>query len=325
RGAPPAAAPPRGTPMGRYIARRLVQLVPVVFGITLVLFVLLRLLPGDPASAMLGDHATDEAVRRIDQQYGLGRPIYIQYFFYLRTLATFNLGMSIKYGVPVSSLLFHRLQVSLSVVAMTLVLTLLIAIPLGILAALKKDSWLDNLVRSTFMVLMLMPSFWVGILLIIFFSVRLGLFPVSGFGASPLDHLHHLFLPGLTIALGLSPILIRTLRSSILEALDADYVKTARAKGLRERVVITTHVLRNALIPSLTLLGLSIGGLMGGTVILEKVFALPGAGALLIDSINARDYPVVQAATMIFAAMVILVNLATDILYSVLDPRVRYS
>lgn len=311
--------------MGRYIARRLVQLVPVVFGITLVLFVLLRLLPGDPASAMLGDHATDEAVRRIDQQYGLGRPIYIQYFFYLRTLATFNLGMSIKYGVPVSSLLFHRLQVSLSVVAMTLVLTLLIAIPLGILAALKKDSWLDNLVRSTFMVLMLMPSFWVGILLIIFFSVRLGLFPVSGFGASPLDHLHHLFLPGLTIALGLSPILIRTLRSSILEALDADYVKTARAKGLRERVVITTHVLRNALIPSLTLLGLSIGGLMGGTVILEKVFALPGAGALLIDSINARDYPVVQAATMIFAAMVILVNLATDIFYSVLDPRVRYS
>ena len=311
--------------MGRYIARRLVQLIPVVFGITLVLFVLLRLLPGDPASAMLGDHATDEAVRRIDQQYGLGRPIYIQYFFYLRTLATFNLGMSIKYGVPVSSLLFHRLQVSLSVVAMTLVLTLLIAIPLGILAALKKDSWLDNLVRSTFMVLMLMPSFWVGILLIIFFSVRLGLFPVSGFGASPLDHLHHLFLPGLTIALGLSPILIRTLRSSILEALDADYVKTARAKGLRERVVITTHVLRNALIPSMTLLGLSIGGLMGGTVILEKVFALPGAGALLIDSINARDYPVVQAATMIFAAMVILVNLATDILYSVLDPRVRYS
>jgi peptide/nickel transport system permease protein len=154
--------------------------------------------------------------------------------------------------------------------------------------------------------------------------VRLGLFPVSGFGASPLDHLHHLFLPGLTIALGLSPILIRTLRSSILEALDADYVKTARAKGLRERVVITTHVLRNALIPSVTLLGLSIGGLMGGTVILEKVFALPGAGALLIDSINARDYPVVQGATMIFAAMVILVNLATDIVYSVLDPRVRF-
>lgn len=310
--------------MGQYIARRLVQLVPVVFGITLVLFFMLRLLPGDPATAMLGDRATDEAITRLNHHLGLDRPIYIQYIFFLRDLATFDLGQSIKYGVPVSSLLFRRLQVSLAVVGVTLILSCLISIPLGILAALKKNSLIDNLVRSTFMVLMLMPSFWVGILLIIFFSVRLGIFPVSGYGSGFIDHLHHLFLPGLTIALGLSPILIRTLRSSILDSLDADYVKTARAKGLRERTVVTTHVLRNALIPSMTLLGLSIGGLMGGTVILEKVFSLPGAGALLIDSIGARDYPVVQAATMIFAVMVILVNLATDILYSLLDPRVRF-
>jgi peptide/nickel transport system permease protein len=311
--------------MGQYIIRRLVQLVPVVFGITLVLFFMLRLLPGDPASAMLGDRATDEAIVRLNHQLGLDKPIYVQYGYFLRSLLTLNLGTSIKYKVAVSSLIFHRLTVSLSVVGVTLVLTCLIAIPLGIMAALKKDSLLDNIVRSTFMVLMLMPSFWVGILLIIFFSVRLGLFPVSGYGSGVLGHLRHLFLPGLTIALGLSPILIRTLRSSILEAMGADFVKTARAKGLRERDVVTAHVLRNALIPSMTLLGLSIGGLMGGTVILEKVFALPGAGALLIDSISARDYPVVQASTMIFAAMVILVNLATDILYSFLDPRVRFS
>jgi peptide/nickel transport system permease protein len=311
--------------MGQYIARRLVQLIPVVFGITLVLFFMLRLLPGDPSSAMLGERATDEAVARLNHHLGLDKPIYIQYGYFLRSLATLDLGTSIKYKVPVSSLLFHRLQVSLSVVGVTLVLTCLLSLPLGILAALKKDSIIDNIVRSTFMVLMLMPSFWVGILLIIFFSVRLGLFPVSGYGSGALGHLRHLFLPGLTIALGLSPILIRTLRSSILEAMGADFVKTARAKGLRERDVVTVHVLRNALIPSMTLLGLSIGGLMGGTVILEKVFALPGAGALLIDSINARDYPVVQASTMIFAAMVILVNLATDILYSFLDPRVRFS
>lgn len=311
--------------MGRYIARRLIQLIPVVFGITLVLFFMLRLLPGDPASAMLGDHATDEAVIRLNHHLGLDRPLYIQYAFFLRDLSRLDLGKSIKYQVPVSSLLFHRLQVSLAVVAVTLVLVCLISVPLGIMAALKKDSLLDNIVRSTFMVMMLMPSFWVGILLIIIFSIRLRLFPVSGFGTNPLDHLRHLFLPGLTIALGLSPILIRTLRTSILEALDADYVKVARAKGLRDRAVVTTHVLRNALIPSMTLLGLSIGGLMGGTVILEKVFSLPGAGALLIDAINARDYPVVQAATMTFAALVILVNLVTDILYSFLDPRVRYS
>jgi peptide/nickel transport system permease protein len=310
--------------MGQYIARRLVQMIPVVFGITLILFFMLRLIPGDPASVMLGERATDAAVARINHELGLDQPIYVQYGYFLRDLATLNLGTSIKYQIPVATLLGQKLLVSLSVVGVTLVLTIVIAFPLGVLAALKKDSLIDNVVRSLFVVLMLMPSFWVGILLIIFFSVQLGLFPVSGIGSGLLDNLHHLFLPALTIALAITPVLVRALRSSILDALSADYVRTARAKGLRERAVITAHVLRNALIPAITLLGLSIGGLMGGTVILEKVFALPGAGALLIDSIGARDYPVVQAATMVFATMVILVNLLTDIVYSFLDPRVRY-
>jgi len=311
--------------MAQYIARRLVQMIPVIFGITLLLFFMLRLIPGDPASVMLGERATDEAVQRLNHELGLDQPIYVQYGYFLRDLATLNLGTSIKYQVPVVKLLGQRLLVSLSVVGVTLVLTIAIAFPLGVLAALKKDSLIDNVVRSIFVVLMLMPSFWVGILLIIFFSVQLGLFPVSGYGSGLLDTLHHLFLPALTIALAITPVLVRALRSSILDALSADYVRTARAKGLHERAVITAHVLRNALIPAVTLLGLSIGSLMGGTVILEKVFALPGAGALLIDSIGARDYPVVQAATMVFATLVILVNLLTDIVYSYLDPRVRYS
>jgi len=311
--------------MAQYIARRLVQMIPVIFGITLLLFFMLRLIPGDPASVMLGERATDEAVQRLNHELGLDQPIYVQYGYFLRDLATLNLGTSIKYQVPVVKLLGQRLLVSLSVVGVTLVLTIVIAFPLGVLAALKKDSLIDNVVRSIFVVLMLMPSFWVGILLIIFFSVQLGLFPVSGYGSGLLDTLHHLFLPALTIALAITPVLVRALRSSILDALSADYVRTARAKGLHERAVITAHVLRNALIPAVTLLGLSIGSLMGGTVILEKVFALPGAGALLIDSIGARDYPVVQAATMVFATLVILVNLLTDIVYSYLDPRVRYS
>ena len=311
--------------MGQYIARRLVQMIPVVFGITLILFFMLRLIPGDPASVMLGERATDEAVQRLNHELGLDEPIYVQYGYFLRDLATLNLGTSIKYQIPVVKLLGQRLLVSLSVVGVTLVLTIVIAFPLGVLAALKKDSLIDNVVRSIFVVLMLMPSFWVGILLIIFFSVQLGLFPVSGYGSGLLDTLHHLFLPALTIALAITPVLVRALRSSILDALSADYVRTARAKGLHERAVITAHVLRNALIPAVTLLGLSIGSLMGGTVILEKVFALPGAGALLIDSIGSRDYPVVQAATMVFATLVILVNLITDIVYSYLDPRVRYS
>jgi peptide/nickel transport system permease protein len=310
--------------MATYIARRLVQMIPVVFGITLLLFFMLRLIPGNPASVMLGERATDEAVARLSHELGLDQPIYVQYGYFLRDLATLNLGMSIKYQIPVAKLLGQRLLVSFSVVGVTLVLTIVIAFPLGVLAALKKDSLIDNIVRSVFVVLMLMPSFWVGILLIIFFSVQLGLFPVSGYGSGLLDTLHHLFLPALTIALAITPVLVRALRSSILDALSADYVRTARAKGLRESAVIVAHVLRNALIPAITLLGLSIGSLMGGTVILEKVFALPGAGALLIDSIGARDYPVVQAATMVFAAMVILVNLLTDIVYSFLDPRVRF-
>jgi peptide/nickel transport system permease protein len=310
--------------MLRYIFRRLGQLVPVVFGITLVLFILLRLIPGDPASAMLGDRGTDEAVARINREFGLDQPIAVQYAYYVRNLLTLNMGDSIKYKVPVAALLLPRLGVSLAVVAVTLVLTVLIALPFGLLAALRKDSALDNAVRSVFMVMMLMPSFWVGILLIIFFSIQLRLFPVAGMGSGLLDNLWHLFLPALTIALSIAPVLVRALRASILDSLGADYVRTARAKGLRESAVVIAHVLRNALIPATTLLGLSIGGLMGGTVILEKVFALPGAGALLIDSIGARDYPVVQATTLLFAALVILVNLATDVIYAFLDPRGRY-
>jgi peptide/nickel transport system permease protein len=171
---------------------------------------------------------------------------------------------------------------------------------------------------------MVMPSFWVGIMLIIILAIKVHLFPVAGWGNGTFDHVKHLILPGLTISLGVAPILIRTLRNSILEALRTDYVKTARSKGLRESTVVTAHVLRNALIPAVTLLGITMGGLMGGTVIMEKVFALPGAGALLIDSVSARDYPVVQADALIFALLVILVNLATDIVYSFIDPRVRF-
>lgn len=305
--------------------RRLAQMVPVLLGVTIIVFTLVHLIPGSPAAAMLGPNASDAAVAQLNKQLGLDKPLYVQYFYFMRNLAELNLGNSTKFRVPVSSLVFHRLAVSLSLVAMTILLTVIISLPLGVLAALKKDSLLDNVVRSVLMVTMVMPAFWVGIILILFFSIRLKLLPVSGYGANPLDHVKHLFLPGLTISLGLAPILIRSLRTSILEVLQSEYVKTARSKGLTERTVVTVHVLRNALIPPITLLGISVGFLMGGTVIIERVFSLPGAGALLIESVNARDYPVVQAATLIFAILVIVVNLATDILYSFIDPRVRFS
>jgi ABC-type dipeptide/oligopeptide/nickel transport system permease component len=299
-------------------------MLPVLVGITIIVFVMIRAIPGDPAQLMLGEHAPQAALAGIRHSMGLDKPLVVQYFYFVRNLVELNLGTSLHYGIPVSSLVFSRLQVSLAVVAMTLLITVIISLPLGILSALKKDSWLDNVVRSTLMVTMVMPSFWLGIIFIILFSIKLGLFPVSGFGDGFLDHIKHLFLPALTISLSISPILIRTLRTSILEAIQSDFTRTARAKGLAEQTVVTGHVLRNALIPTVTLLGISIGRLMGGTVITEKVFALPGAGALLIDSITARDYPVVQASTLIFAVMVIMVNLITDLIYSFLDPRVEF-
>ena len=309
---------------GQYILRRLLQMIPVLFGVTVIVFAMIHLIPGSPANAMLGENASDAAVARINHQLGLDKPLVEQYFYFMRNLFKFDLGNSTKFRVPVSTLVFHRLEVSLSVVAMTIVITILISLPLGVLAALKKDSLIDNIVRSALMVTMVMPAFWVGIILILFFSIRLKLLPVSGYGTNPIDHIKHLILPALTISLGLSPILIRSLRTSILDVMRSEYVKTARAKGLEERNVVTVHVLRNALIPTITLLGISIGFLMGGTVIIERVFSLPGAGALLIDSVSARDYPVVQAATLIFAFLVIVVNLATDIVYSFIDPRVRF-
>jgi len=308
---------------GRYILRRLAQMVPVLLGITLIVFALLQLIPGDPAQTMLGLQARPEAVIALRRELGLDRPLWEQYLRYLGDVATLDLGQSLKAKVSVASLLRTRLEVSLALVAYATALTVLLALPLGIAAALWKDGPFDQAVRVLLMVTLVMPGFWVGILLLIVFSIRLGFFPVAGYGEGFLGHLHHLFLPALTVALGIAPILVRSLRGSLLEALASDYVRTARAKGLRERGVVVGHTLRNALIPPLTLLGLSVGYLMGGTVIVENVFSLPGAGKLLVDSIAARDYPVVQSTTLVFAALVILVNLGTDLIYTFLDPRVR--
>ena len=310
---------------GQYIARRLIQMIPVVFLITIVVFMMLRLIPGDPVTAVLEDRATDEEVARVRKELGLDRPIWVQYGIYVRDLAQLDLGESTKFDVPVTELLPRRFRVTLSLALYTAVLTNIIAVPLGVLSALKRDSLFDNIVRTGLMVSMVMPSFWIGIILIIVFSIRLDLFPVAGFGDNLLENLHHLFLPALTISMGLSAILIRSLRSSILDTLSTDYVQTARAKGLAEKSVIAGHVLRNALIPYVTLLGIHIAFLLAGAVIVEKVFALPGAGALLIDAVSARDYPVVQSLTLIFALLVICSNLLTDIIYSFLDPRVRFS
>jgi peptide/nickel transport system permease protein len=308
---------------GQYVLRRLAQMVPVLIGITVVVFLLIHLVPGDPAQTMLGIHARPEALAALRSELGLDRPLWQQYLLYISKLAHLDLGESLKFKVSVSSLLQDRLAVSLALIAYAAGLTVLVSLPLGILVAMRKDGLIDIVVRAALMVTLVMPAFWLGILFLIVFSIRLDLFPISGYGEGLHDHLYHLFLPALTIALSIAPILVRSLRGSILEAMASDYVRTARAKGLRERMVVLSHVLRNALIAPVTLFGLSIGYLMGGTVIIENVFSLPGAGQLLVDAIGARDYPVVQSTTLVFAMLVILVNLLTDLAYTFLDPRVR--
>jgi peptide/nickel transport system permease protein len=308
---------------GQYIVRRLALMIPVLFGITVVVFSLLQLIPGDPATTILGTQARPESVAALRHELGLDRPLWEQYLRYIQNLVTFDLGQSLKFKTSVGSLLPGRLQVTLALITYATVLTIAISLPLGIISALWKDGIFDQITRVVLMVTLVMPVFWVGILFLTYFSIKLQLFPVAGYGDGWREHLHHLFLPALTIGLGITPLIVRALRTSILEGLGSDYVRTARAKGLREQAVVTTHVMRNALIPAVTLLGLSVGYLMGGTVIVENVFSLPGAGKLLVDAIGARDYPLVQSTTLVFAILVILINLGTDVIYTFLDPRVR--
>lgn len=308
---------------GLFIVRRLVQMVPVLFGVTVVVFALLQLIPGDPATTILGTQARPESIAALRHELGLDRPLWEQYVRYVGRVLSFDLGNSLKYKESVASLLGDRLEVSLALITYATLLTIAIALPLGIISAIWKDGVVDQTARVLLTVTLVMPAFWVGIIFLTYFSVKLQLFPVAGYGEGWREHLHHLFLPALTIALSIVPILVRALRASILEAMVSDYVRTARAKGLRERAVVGGHVLRNALIPAVTLLGLSAGYLLGGTVIVENVFSLPGAGKLLVDAISARDYPLVQSTTLVFALIVILVNLLTDLVYTFLDPRVQ--
>jgi peptide/nickel transport system permease protein len=305
-----------------YILVRLLQMIPVAVGITIVLFFVMRAIPGDPAAIRLGIRATPEGIANLRHAMGLDKPIWIQYGIFLRDVVTLKLGQSISYGISAATLIGARLPVTLFLAVYATLFSILITVPAAVLAAIRKDRAADQLIRGGFMLVLGMPQFWLGVLFLMIFSLRLGLFPVSGYGKTFAEHLLHLFLPALTLSLAQAAMLVRTLRSDVIDVLRADYVDFARAKGLRERLVMTRHILRNALIPTVTLLGLNVGYLVGGTVVIERVFAIPGMGSLMLDAIFARDYVVVQAVTLCFAVLVILINLATDITYSFLDPRV---
>jgi peptide/nickel transport system permease protein len=305
-----------------FILRRVLQTIPTIVFILVVTFVLVRLLPGDPASAMLGDRAIDADVVRINAKLGLDKPIPIQFLYFVRTVLTGDLGNSIGLKLPVMTLVAQRLPVTLMLTAMAAIIALLLAVPLAFVAALNRHRAPDAIIRGTFQVGLSMPVFYVGLILLIIFAAKLRWFPVGGYGNGFLDNLYHLFLPAMTLALSLAAVLMRNLRAAIIDVIGADYVDFARAKGLRPRIVMMRHVLRNALVSTVTLLGLSIGTLLGGAVITETVFAIPGAGRLMIESIYGRDYPVIQGLTMVLAVLVSLTFLITDIVHAGLDPRV---
>ncbi len=303
------------------ILGRLLQAIPTLVLIGVVIFVLVRLLPGDPASALLGSRATPENMARLNAQMGFDQPIYVQFGLFLGRLAHGDLGMSVTRRIPVTRVILDRLPVTLALVGLSSVIALALAVPLAFLAALRRNQGTDVALRGAFQIGLSTPTFYLGLLLLGFLGAQLHWFPVGGSGEGFWDELYHLFLPALTLALSLAAILMRSLRSAVIGVLDSEYVDFARAKGLSPWRVMTGHVLRNALISTVALLGLNIGVLLGNTVIVESVFAVPGIGALVVEATFGRDYPVVQGVTLVLAVMVSLVFIATDLLESWLDPR----
>lgn len=308
-----------------YVVRRLLQAIPVVLGITIVTFFLLRLIPGDPAMTLLGNRGTPEQIAALRARWGLNEPIWVQFWLFLKQLAHGDTGASLFYEVPTRTLIASRIGVTMSLVAMATLFSVVIAVPLATIAAIRKDRSADHVIRAVPLVGLGMPSFWVGLVLILIFAVNLGWFPVGGWGDTIPEHIYGLVLPALTSALAIVPLLVRSLRVGMLEVLQADYIATVRSKGLREHRVLLIHVARNAIIPTLTLLGINIAFLIGATVVVERVFQLNGLGSLMLTSISNRDFPVVQGVTFVFALSVIIINLVTDLTAARLDPRIRLS
>jgi len=305
--------------MTRYIVRRLLLAIPVLIGVSIVVFWMIRAIPGDPARVLAGEGAPLEVVERIREQYGLNEPPHVQYMVFLKHLLQGDLGRSIRSRRPVTEEVAARLGPTLELAAGSMVVAIVIGVSAGILSAVRPNSWIDAV--STFIALVgiSMPVFWLGLMLMYFFSYELGWFPTAGRGTW-----RHLVLPSLTLGLSTAAIIARMTRSSMLEVLRQDYVRTARAKGLHEWAVVLKHAFRNALIPIVTVTGLQMGSLLGGAVMTESVFAWPGIGRLMVDSIIARDYPVVQGAVLVVAVGFILINLLVDVLYAYINPTIRY-
>ncbi len=305
--------------MGSYLLRRGMDLVLTLLGVSIVIFMIIRLVPGDPARLIAGTEATEADVANIRRQFGLNAPLPVQYLRYAEALVKGDLGRSLRNRQPVTALLRARLPNTLALAGASLAVTLVIGVGTGMLAAIRRGTAFDTVSMVIALVGVSMPGFWLGLMLIFLFAVRLGWLPTSGAGG-----IKHLILPAVTLGVGNAAIIARLTRANLLEVLHQEYVRTARAKGLRPRSVLVGHAMRNAIIPTLTVLGLQWGTLLAGSVVIETVFAWPGVGRLLVDSVAVRDYPVIQACVLLFALVFMLTNLLVDVAYALLDPRIRY-
>ncbi len=313
--------------MQRYVVRRVGALVVTLFFVSLLVFVVVRVLPGDPALIILGLEANADSVARVRQALGLDQPVPVQYVRWVGQALRGDLGRSIQYDLPVGALILSRLNVTLPLTLLAASFMIAAAIPLGVFAATRHRRWGDYLTMTLSQLGVAVPGFWAGLLLILLFSVRLGWVQSGGFdgwGEGFWHGLRSLLLPAIALGLFQFAVLARTTRSAVLEVLREEYVKTARAKGVAERAVLFRHALRNALIPIVTVAGVQLGQLLAGSIILESVFYLPGLGRLTLAAISARDLPVVQGVVLFVASMIVTVNAAVDILYGILDPRIRY-
>jgi ABC-type dipeptide/oligopeptide/nickel transport system permease component len=299
---------------------RLISAIPVIFGVVIIVFVMLRVLPGDPVDIMATNMAMSAAdMERLREQLGLNDPLWIQFVNYVRDLLRGDFGRSFFSNRPVAEQLLQQMPATIALTASAVVVAIVIGFPLGIIAAVRRNTWIDRAAMITALLGVSMPSFWTSILLIWLFGVTLRWLPIAGSGS-----LQHLILPSLALGLGTGAIIARLVRSSMLEVLGQDYITTARAKGLADRLVVIRHALRNALIPVITIVGLQVSTLLGGAVIVETIFSRRGIGTLVVRAVLERDFPVVQASIFLIAFTYILVNLFTDILYAYVDPRIRY-
>lgn len=301
-----------------FILRRLIQTIPVVIGVTFVVFFIMQLVPGDPAVLLAGEGASKETVNAIREQLGLNRPLLVQYFDYLLNVFQGDFGTSLKNSQPVLDEIMVRLPITMELAFFSIIITIVLGMAAGIISAVKPYSLTDTSVMLVALLGISLPSFWFGLMMMYFFSVKLQILPVAGW-----DSILHVILPALTLGAGGAAIVARMTRSSMLEVIRQDYIRTARAKGLREHVIIYKHALRNALIPVITVVGLQFGALLGGTVLVESIFAINGLGRMIVDAIRMRDLPVVQGGVLAASLIFVIVNLFVDVFYRFFNKRIE--